>query len=88
MTTNNRAPELHPMLRGTPTHATYKARVLHQLVAELNTLTELVDRLRTCTGIRPPDKYAEHYSEFEHLRLAEEGRHKAALQLIALKGLR
>jgi hypothetical protein len=88
MITNNRAPSIHPILQGAPSYETYKARVIHKLVADLNVMTELLERVKTCTGIRPPDRYGEHYSENEHLRLAEEGRYREALSLIALKGRR
>ena len=84
----DRAPPIPSILNGAPSYQTDKARVIHELVKTANVLGELIERLKTCTSIRPPDKYSEHYGEREHLRLAEEGRYREALSLIALKGRR
>jgi hypothetical protein len=88
MSTNNRAPELNPMLQGTPSYETYKRRVLYKLAEEANVLVELIEQLKTCTGIRPPDRYGDHYAADEHLRLAEAGRYREAFALITTKGRR
>lgn len=88
MSTNNRAPELNPLLQGTPNYETEKARVIHELAARANNLIELIDLLKTCTGLRPPDRYGQHYSYDEHLRLALTGDYREAIQLIATKGRR
>jgi hypothetical protein len=91
--TTERAPELHPILQGTlltgtPTYETCKRRVLHKLAAEANVLVELIEQLKPCTGIRPPDRYGDHYGPDEHLRLAEAGQYREALALITTKGRR
>jgi hypothetical protein len=86
--TTERAPEIHPILQGTPSYETYKARVLHKLAAEANVLVELIEQLKPCTGIRPPDRYGDHYTADEHLRLAESGQYREALQMIVTKGRR
>jgi hypothetical protein len=86
--TTDRAPSLPSILNGTPSYTTYKNRVLHKLAAEANVLVELIEQLKPCTGIRPPDRWGEHYIADEHLRLAEAGRYKDALQLIVTKGRR
>jgi hypothetical protein len=88
MTTNTRAPDLNPILQASPSYGTDKARVIDGLVKTANVLGELIERLKTCTSIRPPDKYAEHYGERAHLRLAEDGRYLEALQMIQTKGRR
>lgn len=84
----DRAPSIPSILNGTPSYETEKARVIHELVKTANVLGELIESLKTCTSIRPPDKYAEHYGEREHLRLAEAGRYSDALKLIQVKGRR
>jgi hypothetical protein len=84
----DRAPELHPLLQGSPSLETYKQRVIHKLCAELNVMTELLERVKTCTGLRPPDKYADHYTRDQHLKHAEEGRYREAIALIATRGRR
>jgi hypothetical protein len=86
MTTDHRAPELHPWLQGTPSHETYKARVLHKLYAEINLLTQLGDLLKLCPGLREPEKWGEQYSSDDHLRLIETGRYRDALKLITTRG--
>jgi hypothetical protein len=84
----DRAPSIPSILQGTPSYETYKRRVLHKLAAEANVLVELIEQLKPCTGIRPPDRYSDHYGADEHLSLAESGKYREALQLIATKGRR
>jgi hypothetical protein len=88
MNTNNRTPCLPSILQGTPSYETAKRRVLHKLAAEANVLVELIEQLKPCTGIRPPDRFGQHYGADEHLRLAEAGRYREALQLIVTEGRR
>jgi hypothetical protein len=82
----DRAPELHQWLQGAPSLETYKARVIHQLYGDINLLSQLVELLKLCPGLREPDKYGEQYAADQHLRLIEGGRYKDALALITTRG--
>ena len=88
MNTNTRASEFNTFLHGTPSYQTRKNKVIHRLGVEANLLVRLIEQLKPCTGIRPPDRYGDHYGPEEHLRLAEERRYDEALSLIATKGRR
>jgi hypothetical protein len=83
---NHRAPELNPLLQGTPTLETYTARVLQRLYEDINLMLELAERLKAFNGLREPDKYGEQYTPDQHLRLIEEGRYSAARALIVTRG--
>jgi hypothetical protein len=83
----NLAPELPSWLLGEPSHDTRRAHCIHRLAAEANSILELLERLKTCSGLRECDRHAsDPYQPDAHLRAIESRDYKRALQLIAMHG--
>ena len=81
------APQLHPVLQGTPSLTTQKAHAIHRLASEINMMVQLLDLLKFSPGLREPDKYGDVYALNKHLELIRDGRYQEALALVRSRGL-
>lgn len=84
----NRAPELHLLLQCTPSIATRTHRAIHALAEQANLAVQLIELLKTCTGLRPCDPYSpDPYQPDDHLRAIERGDLGRANRLLRVYGI-
>jgi hypothetical protein len=61
-----------------PSFETLKHFAVRQLADEANTIVALIDLVKNLKGVREPEKWAEHYSLDEWVRLINTARYKEA----------